>query len=361
MIIGIIGLGLIGGSIAKALKLAHPDAEIIVYDRDEKAAVKAIEDGVVNKCAADIDDTFSTCDYLFLCAPVTANDDNLKKIAGIIGDKTVLTDVGSVKGTIHKCIEEAGLSAFFVGGHPMAGSEKTGYENSKADMFENVYYMLTPTDQVSDEKVKSVKELITSIKAIPLVITPSEHDYATGAISHLPHVIAAALVNLVKSEDENSGVMKLIAAGGFRDITRIASSSPEMWKAICLTNGANIVSLLDKYIDTLEDIKKDIVSAEGDNIGNFFARSKDYRDSFEVTSDVPMTKVFECKVDIPDVTGAISEVASFLAGHEISIKNIGIIHNREYEEGVLRIEFYDERALDEAATLLTGKGYRVYR
>lgn len=360
MKIGFIGLGLIGGSIAKAIRQAEPDYELIAYDIDEKAALLAQKEGIINQALTEVNTAFSACDMVFLCAPVTQNDENLKKLGTLLKKGAILTDVGSVKGDIHTHIAQMGLAEYFIGGHPMAGSEKTGFENARANLFENAYYMITPTECTSQEALEGYKELVTKMGAIPFVVSPKKHDYATGAISHLPHVIAAALVNLVRKEDAQDGIMKMIAAGGFRDITRIASSSPAMWEAICMTNTENIVELLDAYIQSLADIRETIAKRDSQEIYDFFSQARDYRDSFNIAVDGPIRKVYAYHVDIPDEAGSLAKIATFLAGHQISIKNIGIIHNREYEEGVLRIEFYDNDAKEKAGQILEAFGYQMY-
>ena len=169
-----------------------------------------------------------------LCAPVSQNDSNLRLIRkfllseGCTHSNCILTDVGSVKSTIHASIEELGLTSCFIGGHPMAGSERIGFQNSKASLLENAYYILTPTPDVSGEQAERYAALVKAMGAIPLILDYRQHDYVTAAISHLPHVIASSLVNLVKASDNEDGIMKLVAAGGFKDITRIASSSTVM-------------------------------------------------------------------------------------------------------------------------------------
>ena len=237
---GFIGLGLIGGSIARALKEYNENIKIIAYDINTDSLKQAQKDRVADVITDSIDDHFSTCDYIFLCAPVQKNDDNLNAVKKFMSPSCLLTDVGSVKSTIHEAIHEAGLEHCFIGGHPMAGSERTGYINSKASLLENAYYILTPTESVPGNRLEEYRELVTHMNAIPLILDYRKHDYVTAAISHLPHVIAASLVNLVKDSDYEDGIMKLIAAGGFKDITRIASSSAVMWQQICLTNTENI-------------------------------------------------------------------------------------------------------------------------
>lgn len=358
---GFIGLGLIGGSVAKALRAKHPEAYIKAYDVNKDSMLLAINEKIVNEQCDMIDNRFSDCDYIFLCAPVSHNVTNLKALLPYLSKDTILTDVGSVKTDIHKHIENLGLEEQFIGGHPMAGSERIGYANSKPTLLENAYYILTPTTLVPQEKVTGFQMLIQTIGAIPLILTYKQHDYVTGAISHLPHVISAALVNLVKDSDSKEGIMKLIAAGGFKDITRISSSSPVMWQQICLTNNENIIELLNQYICALEEIKHSIESKDQQPLYDFFDSARNYRDSFINTSSGPIKSEYVITVDITDKPGAIAAIASLLAMHDVSIKNIGINHNRELAEGALRIEFYTQEFQNQAIAVMESHGYTIHQ
>lgn len=358
---GFIGLGLIGGSIARALKEYNENIKIIAYDINTDSLKQAQKDRVTDVITDSIDDHFSTCDYIFLCAPVQKNDDNLNAVKKFMSPFCLLTDVGSVKSTIHEAIHEAGLEHCFIGGHPMAGSERTGYINSKASLLENAYYILTPTESVPGNRLEEYRELVTHMNAIPLILDYRKHDYVTAAISHLPHVIAASLVNLVKDSDYEDGIMKLIAAGGFKDITRIASSSAVMWQQICLTNTENISTLLQRYIDSLCSIKAKLDSSNAEALYELFDSAHIYRDSFIDASSGPIKRSYRFNVDIDDKTGALAHIATLLAEHDISIKNIGITHNRESEDGVLRIEFPDEASLQKASDILKSMKYEIHQ
>lgn len=358
---GFIGLGLIGGSIARALKEKHAEqVTIITYDIDVATLSLAKEQGIADITASEIDENFASCDFLFLCAPVENNNDNLECIKKYLSPDCILTDVGSVKSGIHEQIAASGLSGQFIGGHTMAGSERTGFVNSKARLLENAYYILTPSSEVSEEKVNRYRELVKSMGAIPLILDAAQHDYVTAAVSHLPHVIASSLVNLVKNSDSAEGIMKMIAAGGFKDITRIASSSPDMWQQICTTNSENISKLLGNYIEDLLTIKKAIDAKDSGELTDFFDSARSYRDSFIDAGSGPIKKVHYIYVDIADEPGALAAIATILALNGISIKNIGITHNREAQEGALRIEFHEESAIELARKVLSSKGYVIY-
>lgn len=360
LICGFIGLGLIGGSIARALKEYDPQIKIIAFDVNLEALRQAKQDAVADIIAPAIDESFADCDYIFLCAPVQKNDGNLAAVKKIMPAKCLLTDVGSVKSTIHEAVREAGLEHCFIGGHPMAGSERTGYVNSRAALLENAYYILTPTPSVPKEKLEAYRELTEKIGAIPLILDYRKHDYVTAAVSHLPHVIAASLVNLVRDSDSEDGIMKMIAAGGFKDITRIASSSAAMWQQICLTNTENISSLLQACINSLTAFKDQLDHRNEQALYAVFDDARIYRDSFVNASSGPIKRSYSFNVDIADKTGALAHIAALLAENGLSIKNIGITHNRESEDGVLLVELYDEPSMNAAVRLLEAAEYTVH-
>lgn len=358
--IGFIGLGLIGGSMAKAIKKANPHYHLMAYNRTQETAQLAKQDRIIDEICEENDPRFAACDFIFLCTPVTQNISYLSFLKEIISPDCILSDVGSVKGIIHKQVTELGMTESFIGGHPMAGSEKTGYENAKAHLLENAYYILTPSENVSLDKISRYMDLVSSLNAIPMVLTYEEHDYITASVSHLPHIIASTLVNLVQQLDSEDEHMKSIAAGGFKDITRIASSSPTMWQQICLENPENISKVLDEYIRLLIQARYNVDHAESEQIYDMFRSSRDYRDSMDILPKGPLKKSYELYCDIIDEAGGIATIATILAMNNISIKNIGIIHNREFEQGVLKIAFYDEEALRKAITQLQKRNYIIY-
>lgn len=358
--IGFIGLGLIGGAIAKTIHRVYPEISLIAYDIDKASLALAVEEGTIHKSYDMLSDDFASCHYIFLCAPVQKNAEFLAKLSSFASQTCIITDVGSVKASIHQDVVGTPMEPYFIGGHPMTGSEKSGYASATSYLLENAYYILTPTSRTSPELVKDFQEFIRSLGAIPLILDSEEHDYVTAAISHLPHILAATLVNLVKELDTPEETMKTIAAGGFRDITRIASSSPVMWQEICLTNQKQILRLLNSFIDALEAIKKEVAIQNESELFHFFQSAKDYRDSFSLKSSGPIPKIFEVYCDLVDETGGIATLATILAKNHINIKNIGIIHNREFQDGVLHIEFYEEDALQKALVLLRDYHYAVY-
>ena len=358
--IGFIGLGLIGGSIAKKMKSNQPDIKIYATAHHKETIQEAYREGLIENNDLLPLSAFSDCDYIFLCAPVQRNLAYLRQLKDIIRSDCYITDVGSTKTEIHEEVIRLGMEANFIGGHPMTGSEKTGILSATNTLLENAYYIITPTALTPKEEISEFRDFVLSLGAIPLILDYKIHDYSTAAISHLPHIIAYSLVNLVKKSDDADETMKTIAAGGFKDLTRIASSSPVMWQNICQSNSEQIVRLIDAYEEMLEKTKHDILSSDADALLQDFQSAKDYRDSIAITNKGPIKEIYELYLDLLDEAGGIATVATILASKHLSIKNIGIIHNREFEDGVLRLEMYDRISLDAAVQLLRKHHYTIY-
>lgn len=284
--IGFVGLGLIGGSLAKSIRRHYPDSIINAFDINTTTLNQAYNEGVINTMLNDISDfepCFQNCDYIFLCTPVESFEKFLPELKKVLTGQTVLTDVGSVKSYVHKEIERFGLNQYFIGGHPMAGSEKAGYEHSSDILIEKAFFILTPTKEASRVQLAAYSDFVMSIGAIPLELPPEEHDQVVAAISHLPHVIAASLVNLVSQKD-NNGYMSTVAAGGFKDITRIASSNSHMWQNICIANQKALLEMLDLFIENLNITRNQLADGNEDALYEFFVNAKNYRDSLPNTS-----------------------------------------------------------------------------
>lgn len=359
--IGFIGLGLIGGSLAKAIRRAYPDFIIKAFDTDRECLTAALSDGTLNHAHDSIDTSFADCQIIFLCTPVSINIEKLKDLKNTINESCILTDVGSVKSTIHEAVITYDLEQNFIGGHPMTGSEKAGYQNANRHLFENAYYIITPTKKSNKEQVDFLISILKETGSLPLILDFHKHDFIMAAISHLPHIIAYALVNLVKDSDNEDGLIQMLAAGGFKDITRIASASPAMWQQICIENNTYIQKALDTYMTSLTNINLAIADNNTDFIIRYFNQAKTFRDNIpQARAKGYIKPLFEIYVDIIDEAGAIATLSTILASNSISIKNIGIVHHREFQEGALRIEFDAAGAAKKAVRILRKFHYTVH-
>ena len=351
--IGIIGLGFMGGCIAKSLIKSNKVEEICAFDKNNESLELALSEKSITKIAKNLND-FRDTDIIFLCTPVSLISKLATELKDIVKKDCIITDIGSTKGTILEELEKTNIN--FVGAHPMVGSERAGYATSNDYLFENAYYLLI--EKNNKENVEKVKEIILELKAIPVLVDEKEHDYIVAAISHVPHVVASALVNLVKELDDKDEKMKLLAAGGFKDITRIASADPTMWENICVENKLRIVEILERYIGNLKDIKEEIFRAENSKIYDFFKNAKEYRDSF-VIKKINGQVLPALNIIIKDEKGAIAKVATILAENNINIKNIGIVNNRESMQGVLNIVFENIKEKEKGYIILKNNNYEV--
>lgn len=354
--IGIIGLGLIGGSVAKALKKSGKGYVIHAFDRDEEVLKTALESRAIDHIS-NMDD-IAGCHVIFLCVPVYAMKQILIELMPNLAPDTILTDVGSTKGEVISIIRELNLECQFIGGHPLAGSEKSGFTASKANLFENAYYCITPSQKMTKEGVQYFKGLIEDMGAIPIEMTHEEHDKATAVISHFPHVVAALLVNMVGCLDDEKHTMKTIAAGGFKDITRIASSSSDLWTGICLSNRDAILKTIEFFSEKLKSFEKDLAEGRKEGIWEFFNSARTLRNTLSDRKSL-IDKTYAILVDVDDKPGIIAVIATALAKENINIKNIGILNSRETEEGALEIQFEDENARQMGIKALTQLGYRA--
>lgn len=359
--VGIIGLGLIGGSIAKALRYRLGVKNIVAVDSCQDSIDRAVQDGVL-LCGSTVpEDNMTDCDIIFLCTPVKKTLPYIQQLSSRVKPGCIITDVGSTKAEILNFVNSMANPPCFIGGHPMAGSEKTGYSAGSPHMFENAYYILCPSTSCTAESITVLTELVSHIGAIPVVLDAAEHDRVTGSISHLPHIVASALVNLVRETDSPDAKMKILAAGGFKDITRIASSSPEMWENIVCSNKQQLISILGTFLHRLEDFKAQLEGDDSPGIFEFFQQSKVYRDSFSGSKKGLIPSIYELAVDVVDKPGIIGEIATLLGRHGINIKNMTISNSREFEQGCLRIAFSDPESMEVSLYILMEAGYTVSR
>lgn len=360
MKVGIIGLGLMGGSLAKVLKKKYNDIYIVACNRSIESLEHAYTDKIIDEYCTDINNIFCDCNIIFICTPVSKITQYVNKLLPYVNKDCIITDVGSTKGTLFDDMEKLKDKICFIGGHPMTGSELTKYDSANDYLYENAYYILAPLKSVPNDKIDIFVSIVKTIGAIPIVLSPYEHDFIVAAISHVPHVVAAAIVNLVKKLDTKDKHMYTLAAGGFKDITRIASSSPEMWQNISIENKQQILKVLKEFKAIIQEYENLLLDDNRQEILNYFSSAKEYRDSFVNRVPLPNSKYYEVYVDVLDQLGSIATVSTMLSVNNINIKNIGIINNREFENGVLQIVFDTQQAQQKSIELLQKMNYTVY-
>ncbi len=277
----VIGVGLIGGSLARALKKAGAVAEVVGAGRATSHLQKAKELGVIDRFETDISLAVKGCDMVVLAVPLGAMQTVFEKIAPELNDDMVITDVGSAKGSVVRAAQAAFdmLPDTLVPGHPIAGTEKSGVEASFAELYNNRRIILTPLDTSSDSAVNKVRSMWQACGAEVVETSIEHHDEVLAATSHLPHMLAYSLVDTLAKMDEKNEIFDF-AAGGFRDFTRIASSDPGMWHDICLANREALVKMINKFSHDLQQLSKAIESNDSDYIKETFTRAKQARDKY---------------------------------------------------------------------------------
>ena len=282
----IVGVGLIGGSLARALKSAGAVKEIIGTGRSIQHLQHARKLGVVDRIEIDMGAAVNDADVVVVAVPVGAMESVFTEIAPHLSDKTVLTDVGSSKASVVDAAEKAfgKLPTNFVPAHPIAGTEKSGVEASFAELFQQRRVILTPTEASSADAVLKVRTMWEQVGAIVTETSVSHHDEVLAATSHLPHLLAFALVDTLATMDDKQEIFDY-AAGGFRDFTRIASSDPQMWHDICVHNEPALLKMLDHFTADLDRLRKAIAENDGDYLLQVFSRAKAARDQLTPAAD----------------------------------------------------------------------------
>ena len=276
----IIGVGLIGGSLSLALKQAGQVGEVVGYARSADTRQQALNLGVIDIAAENVTDAVRGADGVFLAVPMGAMASVLGEIAPHLSATAVITDGGSVKSPV---VEAAALAlgdkaGQFVAGHPIAGTEKSGPAAAFATLYEEHQVILTPTDKTNMAAIQTVRAMWEAVGAVVTEMEVAHHDAVLAATSHLPHVLAFNLVDILAQQDDCQDVLRY-AAGGFRDFSRIASSDPVMWRDICVNNRDAMLGLLTEYQAGLDKIAAAIKSADEDYLLSVFERAKSARDT----------------------------------------------------------------------------------
>jgi prephenate dehydrogenase len=273
----------------------------------------------------------------------------------------IITDVGSTKASVAACAKELRLKgATFIGGHPMAGKEKSGVEAASLHLFENAFYVLTPDETTPKSDLDKLTELLRHTRAHIVQVPADLHDEIVGAISHLPHIIAVALVNQIRGYNESNALYSLLAAGGFRDITRIASSEPVVWRDILINNRHVLLRLLQDWNAEIARFADMLERQDGDAIELAFKEAGGFRSIMPERRKGMIQSVYECYIDVPDQPGIIGKITTELGNSRINLSNIQIIESREDIPGVLRLSFRTQEDLDQAVTKLGQIGFPVH-
>ncbi|MBM7865452.1 prephenate dehydrogenase [Heliomicrobium gestii] len=397
----IIGLGVIGGSLAMALTQGQVVEEVIGVDRDEETRALALATRAAHRVEADAARAVANADLIVLATPVRTYPSIIEAIASRLKADAIVTDVGSTKQWV---LEQMGKllppGIRFVGGHPMAGSEKQGIRGADRYLLENAVYVLTPDGDTDAAALQTVKDLIQAVGARVLLLGAEEHDRMVALVSHLPHMMAVALVETLSDVAKAYPQAPMLAAGGFRDTTRVAAGDPQMWVDIACTNRAPLLHMIGCFRKALDRLEGQIsacggsgASGDAGGAGQGCTGKDDAREvgprkgspaesaagapvealrhtlahAREVRLSIPrkakgiLPGIHEIVVTVPDEPGVIGTMARILGDNGVNIADIEILRVREGHGGTIRIGFYEAPDADRAVDVLAGAGIIVKR
>lgn len=356
----VIGMGLIGGSLGLALRKRLDNIRVCGVDLRQETVEEAVKLGAADWGTIDLPYGVKDADLIFLATPVSAMEKISQEISPFIKEGAVVTDVGSTKESAVQIMESLfPPSVHIIGGHPMAGSEKGGLWGANDLLFENAAYILTPGPRTNLEALDKVKEIVEAIGAKIIVLTPAEHDKKVAAVSHLPHVVASALVNTVGALEEKEQGYFSLAAGGFRDTTRIAASQSELWCEIMLQNKEALLPLVKGFRQSLLEFERTLESGEAQDLIQLLTRSRHWREKVPTGLKGILPQLFEITVTVPDRPGVIGELSNLLGENNINISDIEIERVREEYGGTIRLSFSTENWREQAYLLFKEHGFIV--
>lgn len=360
--IAIVGVGLIGGSIAAALKRL-PDAPVVVgIDVDSIALSYALGTGIIDEASLSDDPNAvrwlseNGVDLVVLATPARYAAEWLGRL-GASGFRGVVTDVASTKSGVLAAAEQALPDpSRFVGGHPMAGSELSGVKAARADLFDGAYWLLTPASDTDPDVYSALHALVSALGARVISVDAASHDEAVAIVSHVPHVTAAALVGLAAAHSGERGELMRLAAGGFKDTTRIAAGSADLWTGICLDNAESLTDGLAELRERLAGFERLVRQRDAEAIREWLDSAAEVRRTLPAQW-VPVTaRLAELAVPMLDRSGVVAEITGAVSRAGGNIEGIDIDHQSE-DSAVLVLVLTDEGDLDGLVDDLTARGY----
>jgi prephenate dehydrogenase len=354
----ILGTGLIGGSVGLGLAAAQADLDVVGYDPDARSASAALDRGAVSDVAATPEDAVAGARLVVLAPPVDQIAGLCARLHPHVGGDAVVTDVGSAKADVVAAGERA-FGERFVGGHPMAGSERHGIEAADAALFDDAWWILTPTRSTAAGAYAVVSELAQALRARPVAVEPTLHDALVARVSHVPQLTASALMDAAWSFGDRQALLGL-AAGGFRDVTRIAASSPDMWVAILRANRGAVLDALGNLRERLDHLGAMLAEERWTDIESFLSRARSARAGLFSRAEYAGDPV-GLSILVPDRPGVLAEVTTAAGELGVNIEDLRIVHSTEGGRGRLELIVAGHEAAELLVGVLLERGYRAER
>lgn len=354
--VAVVGTGLIGGSIGLGVRGAFPRVAVTGFDEDEAVARAALGRGALTAVAGSAEQAARDAEVVVLSPPVDRIAETCRTIDGAVPPDAVVTDVGSAKAdVVHE--GEAAFGGRFVGGHPMSGSERHGIEAADARLFQDAWWILTPTATTDSGAYSNVAALVRLLGAKPVAVEPQAHDALVARLSHLPQLTASALVEVAAAAGERDALLGL-AGAGFRDVTRIAASRPDLWVAIIRANRAAVLEALDGLGDRLAAVSKLISTDAWGELESFLAAARRARLELFAKPAVGGEPVALAMM-VPDRPGVLAEVTTAAGELGVNIEDLRIVHSTEGGRGRLELVIAGKERAEALVGMLTRLGYWV--
>lgn len=359
--ITIVGVGLIGGSLGLAWRQRRAARRVVGVDVSLQTLRRALEIGAIDEGTADLAEGVRGAEVVVLATPVGATLELAPALARLLPAGTIVLDVGSTKGAIcRRMAEVLPPGVFFVGGHPMAGSEQQGIEAADPYLFQNAVFVLTP-GAAPEAVVEEVRSLVGLTGAQVALMDPELHDRAVAAVSHLPQLVAVALVNAAAAAEAASPGVLALAAGGFRDTTRITGSPPEMWLDILASNRGPVLEMVAAFRAALDEVEGALRAGDRARLAAALERARATRQRLPRRPKGLLPAYFELAVTVEDRPGVIGRLATLLGDRGVNIEDIEILRLREGEGGTIRLGFATEEECAQAFAVLREHGYKAQR
>jgi len=352
----LLGTGLIGGSIGLGLRRAFPGVNLVGYDRDQESVDEALERGAISRASQDPADAAAGAELVVIAVPLGQVQPLLDSIAEAVDRSATLTDVGSAKAEM-VLAGQAAVGGRFVGGHPMAGSERRGIEAADPDLFQDAAWILTPTPVTSSGAYAAASQLATTLGARVVAVDPSEHDSLVARLSHVPQITASALVDMASRAGDREALLGL-AGGGFRDVTRIAASDPGLWISILRSNRAAVLHSLRRFGDSLGDAATLIENERWDELEAWLSRSRTARLELFAKPDIDGEPT-ALSLMVPDRPGVLAEVTTEAGKLGANIEDLRIVHSTEGGRGRLELVVAGSDEAEALSKALEARGYHV--
>ncbi|MGQ0678554.1 MAG: prephenate dehydrogenase/arogenate dehydrogenase family protein [Actinomycetota bacterium] len=358
-IMAVVGLGLMGGSLgmaARAAKLVH---QVIGFDNDPQTVRKALSMGAITHGAGSLPMAVANASLVVIATPVGSIPEVFREARPALAFGAVVTDLGSTKiGVVEQIAPLVPQGVHFIGGHPMAGSEKEGIEAARADLYRGCLWVLTPTESTSPDAYGQLMRFLTGLQVRVLALDPRRHDEALALTSHLPQLLSSALMGFAAEVASSGEGLPLLTAGGFRDMTRIAASSPEMWTDIVRENRGALLGLVRRFQEAFGSAADALEQGDWEGLRNWFADARTARAALIAQPGIAGAQSLELRVAVPDRPGVIAQIATSVGEVGVNIDDFTIFHTSE-GGGLIHLQIGGKQEAAAAREALERKGYKV--